>query len=375
MSRKELTVSTFIPETLGGDDVLLEDAPFVGTVEFNDGVIVFTPAFLYLLFGDLFMPSVFEPYTIFISLFIAMIGASTLIIKPKYMTLSEWIQQWRDFRQREKELDKKLVDENGEPFKSIDVVPDNDTRKLTKIDKVYPEHDILELEDGTMISMIEFTGSNLDMAPSGLVISTINQYSRAISSELRNDIQFFMPLRTISTDSTVERYQEQKELLDIETEGDEFLDAYLDNRISWVKSMGHSTKVRESYIIIPVKKREIRNTSLSIDKTGLEKLPAGEVLQDIKMGVTGESDIDSAQELKRKQIRELSNRRETVGSIIEKGPGNKYDIVSSKKMTALLKEFWEGEKIMSDEMNSLQMDLDFMVSTETEDENNQGDKI
>lgn len=372
MSQRGLSISTFIPESIGGQDVLFDDAPLIGTIEFFDGVIVFGPAILFLMIGDLFLPRALEPYTMTISIVIAAIGSIFLVVKPNYMTVKEWVQTWKDFRSREKDLQKNLTSEDGGPIESIDAVPDDDTRQLTKVEKVYPNRDIIELEDGTMIAVLEFTGSNLDMASQENVLSVVEQYSRAVSSQLQHDIQFYLPMRPISMESTIETYQEQKKNVGTEqTIENQFMDAYLDDRVNWVASLGESSFIREQYVIVPVSRAEVYRQKMAGQQSGLEKLPGGDILEDIRIGLTGDAAMESKQEMRRKQLRELENRAENIGGILSKGPGNSFRMVQSKKSIALLKEFWEGERMLADEMDALSSEYPFSVGPG--DISNQGD--
>lgn len=362
MSRQGLSISTFIPDSIGSKDILFDNAPVIGTVEFVDGVIIFSPAFVFLMIGEYFLPSFLEPYVVIFSILIAILGSTLLIMKPKYMSLYNWFSIMKNYKSREKELDKNYTDETGKPFESISIVPDDDTRKLTKVDKVYPERDVIELDDGTLISILEFKGSNLDMASPEQVVQTVNQYSNRLSSQLQNKIQFFMPMRPISLESTAQRYTQHKDSMNVRNMDDQFMDMYLDDRITWVRTLGTSSFVREQYVVVSVEEQEIIRNDISTGSSGLSSVPGGDFIQDVTRGLLGKSVVESKQEIKRQQLREISTKRESVGGTLNVGPGNKYNIVNYKKCTALIKEFWEGNKIQSDEMDALSNSHDVMIS-------------
>ncbi len=366
-------ISTFIPESIGSKDILFENAPLVGTVDFYDGVIIFAPAFTFMLIGDIFTPAPLEPYNLVFSLILALLGLSLLLIKPRHMTLYDWFNVQKDFRQREKDLSKNYTNKDGKPFESLTIVPDDDTRKLTKVDKIYPERNAIELDDGTMVSIIEFTGSNLDMGSQENIVNTVMQYSQKISSQLQNDIQFYMPMRPVSTETTAKRYENQLDDLEVETEQDEFLSVYLDDRSMWVNNLSSASFIREQYVVLTVEQNEVYSSSSPTSSSGLDAIPGGELIKDIFLGLTGNQAMESKQERRRKQLRELAKRRETVGNILSVGPGNSYSIVESKKCIGLIKEFWEGERIKSDEMNALSTKYNFSIS-QINEINQTGDK-
>jgi len=359
-----MAVSTYIPESVGSKDILFENAPLVGTVDFFDGVLIFSPAFLFLMIGDIVLPEFLEAYIVLFSIFLAICGLLLLVMKPNYMTLYEWVKVWRTYRFRDKDYEKNYTDDAGNPFNSISAVPDNDTRKLTMVDRVYPERDVVELDDGTMLSIIEFSGSNLDMAAQEQIIGTVNQYSQKLSSQLQHDIQFYMPLRPVSTEETAARYRKQQENLQVKTRDDRFLQMYLEDRVGWVDGLSMNSYIREQYVVVAIKPAEVTSMAMQTNKSGLASIPGGELLVDIFRGLTGNVAIDSEQELKRKQLRELSKRRDTIRSILTVGPGNESRHVNYKKSLGLIKEFWEGEKIISDEMDALSNEQPFSIPSQ-----------
>lgn len=339
---------TFIPERLGGRDILIDDAPLVGTVEFIDGVVVFGPSIVFLLVSDSVLPSTLEPYSLLLSILIAAAGASLLVLKPKYKTVSEWIKDLKSFRQREKSKKKKLTTDGGEPITSHDVTPDDDTRGLTQVEKVHPHNNSIELADGTVLAIIEFSGSNLDMASGEMVANVVQQYSNAIGSQLQNEIQFYLPMRKVSMRNTAKLYSNRKG----DPNNSPFMSAYLDDREDWLTGLSDGAFIREQYVVIPVSRREIYSKNTVSSSSPIESLPGGEIALDIKRGLLG-SEIQSKQEVKRKQFRELDSRVDTISGILAKGPGNSASQVSAAKCVALLKEFWEGDDVLDGEFESM----------------------
>lgn len=374
----DIELDDFMPDSVGSEDVLFENLPFVGTVEFIDGVLVFLPAFIFIFTGNLFLPPILENYTIGIAVIIGLMGSMTLIIKPNHMTLYNWLSTIRDFRMREKEHKKSMSDLDGKPFESYEAVPDNDTRKLTKVSKVFPTRDTIELDDGSMVAIIEFKGSNLDMAQYDLKLSVVNQYAKSVSSQIENDIQFYMPMRPVSVESTARRYEDRSSNRNMEpdTTRDAFMNRYLEDRSNWVRSLGTESYIREQYVVISVNDLDVVNQSVGATKSTWEKLPGGELLRDIYKGATGGVDFQSESEIRRKKIRELNNRVSEVGSALAVGPGNSYQLVDIEKSVSLIKEFWEGNKILSDEMSSMESEYPVSVGPtdgQDQEESNSGD--
>lgn len=366
------SVPSFIPETIGGKDVIFDDAPIIGTVEFYDGVILYVPPILFLMLSDTILPWFLEPFSlVFFGMFVAL-SSSLLVLKPKYLTVKEWIQLRRDYSGRDHEYKKNLMTDGGRPIDSYEVTPDDDTRKLTQVKKTYPAYNVVELTDGTMIKILSFSGSNLDMASGDIMQNIVNNFSRQVSSGLHSDIQFYMPMRSINLEATKDMYKDRIGELDngIGSEkslGDQFMLSYLNDRLNYVSNIGDGASIREQYVIVPLKRSEIYNQGLSGESSGLEKLPAGDLLSDIKRGVTGGSQIQSKKELQRTQLREIENRTETVGNTLAVGPGNSYRPLECAEMLALLREFWEGEQITSEEMPAFENEIPFITGGDSDD--------
>ena len=361
MSQRSLSVDTFVPDSVGSKDILFENAPLVGTVEFFDGVLVLTPAFIFLMTGEWILPGFLENYTMMFAIVIAILGSMFLIIKPTYISLYSWLQGIWDYQTRERDLEKSMSDNNGKPYESYEAVPDDDTRKLTMVSRVFPERKAIELENGDIIAILEFSGSNLDMASMQMKMGTVDSYARSVSSSIQDDIQFYLPMRPVSLDASKTVYEDNLEGMSYSVENERYMQQYLEDRISWLDSLGDSSFVREQYVVVKVTDNDVYNQDVSVGQSGLEKLPGGEVLRDIKEGFTGEARLQSNQEIRRKKLRELQNRVENIGSALAVGPGNDYKVASSRKSISLIKEFWEGEKILEDEMMAMGSEQPFPV--------------
>lgn len=367
MSQRGLTVDTFIPDSVGSKDILFENLPMIGTVEFFDGVLVLSPAFIFIMLGDAILPDILANYTMIFAIIIAVMGFMTLIVKPKYMSLYSWLQSLWDYKSRKKNLEKQVGGPDGKPFESYRAVPDDDTRKLTLVSKVFPERRAIELENGTIISILEFSGSNLDMASPEMKYNTVDSYARSLSSGLQNDIQMYLPMRPVSLDSSKSVYQDNLRSQTYSVENEEYMERYLQDRIQWLDGLGESSFVREQYVIVKVTDRHVYDQDVSVGGGGLEQLPAGQIIKDIKEGFTGEARVQSKQEIRRKKLRELQNRVENVGTSLAVGPGNDFNVISSQKSISLIKEFWEGEKILEDEMEAMKSEYPFPVLKDKEE--------
>lgn len=368
MSQRGINIDPFIPKSLGTKEILFENVPVIGTVEFFDGVLLVIPSVLMLTLSDAILPG---SYSSVFGLVVFLAFGSLLVVKPSYMSLYSWLQLKWDFRNREKNLTKKMSNSEGKPFESYSAVPDNDTRKLTMVSGVYPERRAVELDNGDVISILQFTGSNLDMAPPEIRNRTVEEYSSSISASIQNDIQFYLPMRPVSLDSTISVYRDRSEAGKSSVENKRFMDKYLEDRVEWLQRTSESTYIREQYVVVRVSTSDVIGDDVGVNQEGIEQIPGGDIVKDVYEGFTGETRLQSDQEIERKKLRELANRVQTVGSALAIGSGNDFEVASTQKEVALLKEFWEGEKILEDEMDSMAPKYSFSVMGDQE----QGDKL
>lgn len=366
MSQSQSPIDSFIPDSVGSKDILFENAPLVGTVEFFDGILVLVPGVAGLFVLDA-IP--FVPYPIIASMFLWVAGLLLLVIKPNYLSLFTWVRTLRDYRRRPTDLEKNMTGSDGKPFESYQAVPDEDTRILTKVSSVYPERRAIELDNGDMVSILEFSGSNLDMASPQIKLNTVKSYSASVSSKLDHDIQFYLPMRPVSLDTSVRRYEDELESDSRIVENNRYMQEYLNDRIAWLEGLGDSSFVREQYVVVKVTSSEVYEDDISVNQSSLNKIPGGKVVKDIKDGLTGNVEVKSKGEVRRKKLRELRNRCENIGSALSIGPGNDYSIAETQKSVSLIKEFWEGEKILEDEMNSMSSEYPFPVLEKQGDKN------
>lgn len=356
-------LDSFIPENIGRDDILFENLPIVGRVDFMDGAIVLMPFFVFTIFIAPSLPGIIGTYSSVISLLVLLLSSMILIFKPNHQTISKWLRVKYDFEQRENEYE---MDFSSEPIESYEAVPDDDTRKLTKINKVFPNYNTVELNDGTYVSAIQFTGANLDMASSEQKQRVIQKYAQKVGT-LDKSIQFYMPMRPVDLKETKKLYEDQLDSKSYGVNNVEFMEDYIKNRTDWLERQASNKYIREYYVIVRVEDRDIHRQGSSMSKSSWSGLPGGELIEDLSAGLKSDDKLQSEKEMRRRKLREISKRREDVGSLLSVGPQNSYSVVQSDKLVGLLHEFWNGKKVPDDELSGMSTKSKIPV-------NSQGDK-
>ena len=339
-----------IPDNVGGTETLFDEAPLVGTVEFNDGLVAFGPAILILFISQNLLPQEYSIISLIAAGITALIGIAFLFIKPSYLTLSEWVRNIWDYRQRPKELEKHLATDGGKPIKSIDLTPDNDTRNVLGVKKLHPNHDAVERTDGTMVSAVQFTGANLDTSDPDQWQGSINQFANFANNELRNDVQLYLPMRRFDPTTHINMYRDR--VGDPDITGNRMMERYIEDRQAWMATVGANSFIREYYAIVSVSRASVYDQAINEDGglAALDSLPGGQFIKDFIVGLTGGAGTAMGKkELQARQLRELERRRDDIKQSMAIGSNNEGEVIDADDLGVLLKEFWEGTTLHEDE--------------------------
>lgn len=341
-----------IPDQLGASDHLFEDAPLVGTVDLNDGIIALAPAILSLFVTQNLLPDAYAGLGLLIPVVLGILGMSLLLIKPNYLTLGEWVSAWREYRNRPTERRKQLATDGGKPIDSIEVTPDDDTRRITGVHKIHPEYNAVEREDGAMVGMVRFSGANLDTADEQEFRGAIANFANVMNTQLEYDIQLYLPMKRFDPTGQLKMYDERRGDEDVAL--NPLMQQYLEDRIGWLATMSANSFIREYYAVVSVTKFEVIEQTSTGESGGngsaLKSLPAGEVLHDAIKGATGGGrGMMSDRDIERRQFEELQRRLEELSMMLAVGENNDGYIVEADDAGILLKEFWEGVSVQGEE--------------------------
>lgn len=344
-----------IPDRLGSKDYLFEDLPVIGMVQMQDGIVALGPAILVLFVSQNILPESISGVSLIASVLAALAGLALLLFKPTYLSLSEWVGDFLNFRSRVKERSLKFEDEEGDRVDGIEITTEEDTRELTEVRRIYPEQNAIEKRDGTILGMLELTGANLDTADGETWQVTVDSLSNRMNTQLRNKIQFYLPMRQYDPTEEIEMYRNRLDDADVR-EGNRFLQTYVQDRMQWMEQIGENSYIREYYVVLKVTRNEILENTVNTggNLNELDQLPGGGVLKDIIVGLRGSKGRAlSTRDIRERQFEEISRRKSTVSGILSVGPGNEAEDVSAKNMGVLLKEFWEGIDLRDRESESI----------------------
>lgn len=336
-------VQKIIPANLGGTENLYDDLPFVGAVEFQDGIIATVPVLALLILSGSVIPdsqSQFRLVFVGIGAFISLVG---LLVKPRYMTMSQFLSLQRTYRSEPHTFDKDV----SRSVESVKVNSDADTRNKLGINKIYPDYNVIEREDGVMITMIELTGVDI-----GVLGTEADWESKAdslmnlVNGEIEEDIQFFMPMRQYDPTSQISRLDDRAEDPDIAN--DELLSWYYIDRVNFQQSMAEEAFYREYYVVIKTDPSEVTSES-DYQQTGLVAVLDSIPIDGLKEVYMGIRDIQfgmlSDRERKHKQLQEANEKANKYRTMFDGPVGGTAEVLTGDQLGVILKEFWEGERI------------------------------
>jgi hypothetical protein len=339
-----------IPRNLGGTDTLLDDAPLVGTVEITDAVVAWGPTVPVLFLTSRLVSPEQGWITIVMVVLSLLAGALFLIIKPNHMSLTQWVKNYRAYNKRPNEIRKIIATDGGLDRNGVPATSNPDTRRLTKVEKIFPHEGAVLRTDGVMVGAVELSGINLDTATDSEKESAAMQLTNWLNTEAEGKYKLFMPMRQFDPTDAVERYRERASDPDIQS--NVLLSNYMDDRIGWMQALAEESYVREFYVEFRIPRHEVLSAEIREAKGDtLKKLPGGGVLGDAFEGVRG-SDLKSTltdEEIVDRQLSEVQRRRNELKAGLAMGGENKVTDVSGDKLGVLLKEYWEGVDVRQSE--------------------------
>lgn len=365
-----------IPSNLGGTENFFDDVPFVGTVEFKDGLVVSAIIMFFLFLGDLIVPPEYGIIRIVLLAISAIISLVLLIAKPNYLTLYESLQQQWSFFRREKSYNKDI----SKSFKSVTTSEDNDTRELIGVDRVYPEYNVIEKHNGTMISMIELSGVDLNVTATRSDWRTYQQrFVNKLEGNIDDRIQIYMPMRQYDPSHQISAHETRLE--DDKISEDNLLRNYVQDRIAFHKYYAEDGYYRKYYLIVKTDRDEVV-MSKDFEKSGIEKVASrfGGGIQKIFAGKKTKDIGLSEREIEHKQLTEASEKAQKYAQLFDEGGGGSdggqnAGVLSGERAAIILKEFWEGDRITEDKQDGLIREKPFVMAPDHLQNTTNGDNL
>lgn len=344
-----MSVDRRIPESLGTTDTLLDNAPLVGTVEVTDGFVAFGPAMSAFIISNQVFPADYQWMGFVVGFIVALVGLVFLLGKPNYISLSEWLRNYIEYRKRPRTTHKALQTDGGYSTGSKPITNSPDTRNTTLIEQIYPEANAIERTDGAVVGMVELGGINLDTALKSRWEQASGTLANFFNTQIQYEIQFYLPMRKFDPSGQIQLYENRAD--SAVDEDNALLLEYLDDRRSWFYGLSYDSYIRECYVIVAVDKSDVLNEQMGVDSDSvfnfITETKCGELLSDAFVGLRGTHTISrlTGYEMKERQLQELNRRLNEINSSMGSGESMATEIISADKAGILLKEYWEGVDI------------------------------
>jgi hypothetical protein len=368
-----------IPAGIRSYGNLTENFPIVGKVEWKDAMIVYSPPMFMLLFGSAIVPGFAEFMIMPLVGVLTIIGSLVLILKPGYITLSEWVRNYRHYKKTPNPINKTLdkhedVGEEKIEINGIETATD-DTRDWIRIKKLYPDSNCIERKDGTLVAMARIQGLNLDKSSPERVEDSTNKFADYLNNSLTEEIQIYLPMRSFDATERISHFEDRKSDPDMKRK--DMVRDYLEDRISWYKKVIGDNYVRECYVIVKVSEDEIRNESLTETETrsNIEDIPLiGDTVKLFADNLFGEGkDLFTEEDVKEEQTMLLDDRINQVSRGFVQGINQSKERLSCEEMAGLIKEFWKGTEVKEKEEENLIRGTQFVASESEMDKAKEGD--
>lgn len=218
------------------------------------------------------------------------------------------------------------------------------TTELTQIDAVYPNADILQLDDGSMIGAVTVDGRELLLEDATTRQNAIKEY-QAFLTTLEFPIEHRKTSREFDIDAHIEHMKGRLEHTDIQSRP--ILSSVIKEKINfwdtYVRSLGMNN--RRDYIIVRVSPQDIGlglgdNTPFDLSGIIEPDSPVGQYLNKFS---------SSTENPETQLYKELSQRLNTLQSGLNSLDGVKPDIVSYKELTLLHQHFWNRQTMADTE--------------------------
>lgn len=335
--------SRLIPNDLHGRNTLIGGLPivgdFVGDASPKDVLFaVIIPTFIVMNLIEMLPPSISQ-YGAFIILGVIGIGFSLIAAIPDYTTLSGLINQFRTFHGKANES-RRGGTKNDDKIEHRTWETTESTVDKTHIKKLYGNKGVIERDDDVICGAIKINGINLDTATEQSVAQATEGFANFLNSNLDFPIQIYMTTRKFNPEKFLEKYEDRLE--DPEIQDNAPMQMYIQNYMQRTPQFLSQHYYREYYIIVPVSRWDVRQSSREEGALDLSVVPG---IGDILAEVFGKSDVSQITEdqIKQRQIDECWKRMQKIKQNGLDNIGADATIIDDvNHFAALIKEFWEG---------------------------------
>ncbi|MBX0297892.1 hypothetical protein [Haloarcula nitratireducens] len=315
-----------IPKTLG------TDAKLIGPYTLTDAAVALFPGVVVILLTQILLPSSFslagypiQGLTLPLAAFAIGVGVLFVYLTPEYTTSLDWIMLMLQFRRQDRQ-------EGHESAKTH-----------TQIERVYPERDVLERQDGAFLAFVQVLPPPMALATDEEWAAKATAFQDFLNTAVTFPLQIFSTTQAFPVETYLDHYRERRH--DPDVKANPRLAALIDNYVEWYERdlAARQMTIRDHYVVVSVTPSEVRFERESVLDT-LAGIPI--------LGLFVQAWNAPPIEIQRETMFEaLEERVRRVESGIRDIDGCHASRIDSGAATRLVSEFWTGEEIEYGEMH------------------------
>lgn len=223
---------------------------------------------------------------------------------------------------------------------------DTRAQDIHRVDQFPHEADVVERRDGAFVGAIEVTSSNMSLAGNEKWAANVDAFEDFLEHSLDFDFTIYAPTRRFQKAAYVNRQRDR--LQDPDVRENPVLEAMCADYADWldVKLGGSSTATRQSYILVPVKPREVRY--LEDEETVQQNLAELPFVGRVVRRVLGDDSPDESV-IRERQIEAVADRLDRFRKqCINDLDGCTAQRITGGDLAELIYSHWDGEEFAGD---------------------------
>ena len=309
-----------IPKSLG------TDAKLLGSYTLTDAAVALFPGVVIILVTQTVLPASLairgyqiQGLTLPLAAIAIAAGAVFVYLTPTYTTSLDWVLLMVRFKRQPR----------TEAYETA--------TECTQIERVYPDRDVLERQDGAFLAFVQVTPPPMALATDAEWEAKATGFQEFLNTAVTFPIEIFSTTQAFPVETYLAHYRARRD--DDDVKANPRLKALIDNYIEWYERdlRARQMTIRDHYIIIPVTPQEVRFERESV----LSKLVGVPVLG----AFISAWNAPSQSEEQAAMFEALEERTRRVETGIREMEGCQVGRVSGEDASRLVAEFWAGKDI------------------------------
>ena len=230
-----------IPKSLGTDTKLL------GSYTLTDAAVALLPGVVIVLVTQILVPHSFSvagyrPQQVMLPLAAIAIAAGAVFVylTPAYTTSLEWVTSLLRFRA-------------APSHEAHDTAAEH-----TQIERVYPDHDAIERQDGAVFGLVQVSPPSMALATDEEWAAKTDSFQNFLNTTVTFPIQVFSTTRPFPVETYLDRYRSR--LDDPDVQANPRLERLIEEYIDWYERdlAARQMTIRDHYVVVPVTPGEVQ---------------------------------------------------------------------------------------------------------------------